>query len=60
MKRFFRRLILRRRLAAVNAHLNAIHREREMLDMSERHCMRSATTLQLALLNLDIEARRHA
>lgn len=60
MKRYLRRLFLRRRLAAVNAHLNAIQREREMLDMTERHCVREANGLQLALLNLDVRARRHA
>jgi hypothetical protein len=60
MKRYFRRLILRRKLAPVNAHLNAIQREREMLDMSERHCVREANATQLALLNLDTKAPRHA
>lgn len=60
MKRYLRRLFLRRRLTTVNAHLNAIQREREMLDMSERHCVRQANGLQLALLNLDIKARRDA
>jgi len=60
MKRYFRRLFLRRRLAAVNAHLNAIQRERQMLDISEQYCVRAASGLQLALLNLDVKARRHA
>jgi hypothetical protein len=58
MKLFFRRLILRRRLAAINAHLGTIQRERQMLDISERYCLRAANRLQLALLNLDIKARR--
>lgn len=60
MKLFFRRLILRRRLAAINAHLGAIQRERQMLDMSERHCVRTANGLQLALLNLGAKVRRRA
>jgi hypothetical protein len=60
MKRFFRRLIIKSRMARVNAHLNAIQREREMLDRTERFCIREANRLQLQALNLDIRARRHA
>lgn len=60
MKRFFRRLFLKRRLASLNAHLDLIDRERQMLDVSERHCVRAVNATRLALLNLDVRARHHA
>lgn len=60
MKLFFRRLFLKRKLAALSVHLNMIHSEREMLERAERMTVRRANELQLALLNLEIRARRHA
>lgn len=60
MKTFFRRLVLKSRMARVSAHLNAIQREREMLERTERFCIREANRLQLEALNLDIASRRHA
>jgi hypothetical protein len=60
MKTFFRRLLLKSKLARVSAHLNAIQREREMLDRTEKFCIREANRLQLEALNLDIRRRRHA
>lgn len=60
MKTFFRRLILKGRLARTAAHLEAIQRERALLNRTEMFCMRQSNTLRLELLNLDIAARRHA
>ena len=59
MKHFLQRFILHRRLARLTAHLDAIRREREMLDASEKHCVREAHSILVALLNLNIRARRH-
>lgn len=60
MKTIMRRLILKSRLARAAAHLDAIQREREMLERTERFCVRQSNELRLQLLNLDIAARRHA
>lgn len=60
MKTFLRRLLIKRKLAATAVHLNAIHTERDMLARAERMTVRRAHELQLALLNLEIRARRHA
>lgn len=61
MKLFFRRLLLKSRLARNAAHLDALQVEREMLDRTERFCIRQSNDLrlQLQLLNLDIR-NRHA
>lgn len=60
MKRFFRRLILKTKIAHTAAHLGAIQREREMLTRTETFCMRELNRLHLESMNLDIKARWHA
>ena len=60
MKRIIRRWLLRRRLAAMAAHLEEIQFERDQLEKTERHCLRQSNDLRLQLLNLDIRSRRHA
>ncbi|MEX3629651.1 MAG: hypothetical protein VB138_09400 [Burkholderia sp.] len=60
MKLFFRRLLIKSRIARTAAHLDAIQTERDMLDRTERFCVRQANALRLELLNLDVQARRHA
>lgn len=60
MKTLFRRWILKGRLARNAVHLEAIQRERAMLDRTEKFCVRQSNRLRLELLNLDIASRRHA
>ncbi|MGF6738468.1 hypothetical protein [Paraburkholderia atlantica] len=60
MKRFFRRLIIKNQIARHAAHLEAIQRERAMLDRTETFCVRQINELRVQQLNLDVRARRHA
>ncbi|AOI70866.1 hypothetical protein [Burkholderia ubonensis] len=58
MKNLIRYLLLRHQLASVASHLEAVQKERSMLEHSERFYLRQAADLRLKLLNLDIRARR--
>ncbi|KVK98628.1 hypothetical protein [Burkholderia ubonensis] len=58
MKNLIRYLFLRHQLANVASHLEAVQKERSMLEHSERFYLRQAADLRLQLLNLEIRARR--
>lgn len=57
MKTFFRRLIIKGQIARTAAHLEAIQRERALLDRTETFCVRQSNNLRLELLKLDIRPR---
>lgn len=58
MIRFFRKLLLRHRLASIAMHLDTIARHRTELDRTERYYIARATDIRLELLNADIRNRR--
>lgn len=60
MKKHFKRLILRHKLARIAAQLQGLEHEREQLKRLEHHLLVQANLARMQLLMLDIRNRRHA